>query len=87
LLTGARAGGISLWLHGHRHHSYVIANPAIAPFPVICAGSATDSEMAGWHEYAIDGSRLHGLRYRFDRQNSCFRETDRFHLDLPAAVA
>src|SRR5205085_818761 len=43
LVGVATAGGIGLWLHGHRHDAYHHSAAETAPFPVICAGSATQT--------------------------------------------
>ena len=40
LLEVARAGGVGLWLHGHRHEAYHHAKSAAMPVASICAGSA-----------------------------------------------
>ncbi len=54
----AAENGISLWLHGHRHTGYVLPATAEQPFPIICAGSATQAGKCSWNEYVIQGSRL-----------------------------
>jgi 3',5'-cyclic AMP phosphodiesterase CpdA len=51
-------GKIALWLHGHRHNSYVVPATPEQPFTVICAGSATQEGRWGWNEYAIERMRL-----------------------------
>src|SRR5436309_2493483 len=80
----ARAGGISLWLHGHRHDAYVHAQTEWTPFPVICAGSSTQSHLWSYGDYTITGRRLEGMRRTFDLETGQFREAARFELDLPA---
>ncbi|HMQ71414.1 MAG TPA: hypothetical protein PKD25_02760, partial [Rubrivivax sp.] len=42
-------------VHGHRHDSYFHPNEALAPFPVICAGSATQTGFWSYKEYFIVG--------------------------------
>src|SRR5438270_371994 len=37
----AERGGVVLWVHGHRHTPYHLTPPPLSPFPVVCAGSAT----------------------------------------------
>jgi 3',5'-cyclic AMP phosphodiesterase CpdA len=78
----AARGGVSAWLHGHRHGSYFLPRPAFAPFPVLCAGSATQHELWSYGEYTIDGYRLHGLRRTFDPQSATFSDRDSFEFDL-----
>ncbi len=43
LIAVATRGGVGLWLHGHRHRPYFHQTRALVPFPVICAGSATQT--------------------------------------------
>jgi 3',5'-cyclic AMP phosphodiesterase CpdA len=64
VLEAARAAHISAWLHGHRHHAYCLTGAL--PFPVICAGSATDSSCWTWHWYEIEGQdlRIQGRVFR-----------------------
>ena len=85
LVDVAARGGVCLWLHGHRHGSYHHANPGQAPFPVICAGSATERGSWSYLRYTIAGSRLTALRRQFDPQGGAFRDAETFVLDLAAA--
>lgn len=80
----AARGGVSLWLHGHRHGWYHLDRPAFAPFPVICAGSATERSLWSYGEYTITGRRLHGQRRAFDPASGQFVDRETFTLDLPA---
>jgi 3',5'-cyclic AMP phosphodiesterase CpdA len=79
----ARAGNISLWLHGHRHDAYVHARTEWTTFPVICAGSSTQNHLWSYGDYTITGQRLEGVRRTFDLEAGQFREGARFELDLP----
>lgn len=54
----AADNGISLWLHGHRHCGYTLPATSERPFPIICAGSATQVGHWAWNEYIIEGSQL-----------------------------
>jgi 3',5'-cyclic AMP phosphodiesterase CpdA len=83
LVSVAARGGIALWLHGHRHGAYHHAQPRLAPFPVICAGSATQNKRWSYGEYTIRGRRLHGLRRLWDREEHRFRDSGPFELELP----
>jgi 3',5'-cyclic AMP phosphodiesterase CpdA len=76
-------GGISLWLHGHRHHNY--HNPAMehVPFPVICAGSATQRGRWSYKDYTILGRRLQVVTRVFDSRSDSFREGSRHVIELP----
>jgi 3',5'-cyclic AMP phosphodiesterase CpdA len=54
---------VGLWLHGHRHTNYVLEPLPDHPFPIICAGSATQDGRAGWNEYVIDGHDVEMTRH------------------------
>ncbi|MBL8800338.1 MAG: metallophosphoesterase [Planctomycetia bacterium] len=82
LLAVCDRGGVSLWLHGHRHQGYVVDDRAVAPFPVICAGSATDAHTCCYHEYTIAGRALTGVRRRFHADQRTFAEVERFAVPL-----
>jgi 3',5'-cyclic AMP phosphodiesterase CpdA len=78
----AADGGVGLWLHGHRHHPYFVAKPPNVPFPVICAGSATQMGMQGYGEYAISGRRLIGRRRVYDQTVAAFRDGELFEIEI-----
>jgi 3',5'-cyclic AMP phosphodiesterase CpdA len=82
LLKVARAGGINLWLHGHRHTPYYLQQPAGASFPVICAGTATQTGIWSYGQYAIDGNDLQAVRRIYDPAGHCFRDAEAFALQL-----
>jgi 3',5'-cyclic AMP phosphodiesterase CpdA len=75
--------GVSLWLHGHRHLWYVLAAGEHLPFASICAGSATQTRRWGYHEYAIEGWKLTGLRRVYDPHVEGFKDDAAFTLELP----
>lgn len=75
-------GGIGLWLHGHRHGAYHHQEPRLAPFPVICAGSATQHGYWSYGEYAIEGKQLRATRRVFDPDRGHFAEGDSFSLEI-----
>lgn len=83
VLAGVRDLGLSLWLHGHIHTPFVLPASADIPFPIICAGSATQTNRWAHNEYEIDGATLRGVRKVFDPATGGFREGGRFALDLP----
>jgi 3',5'-cyclic AMP phosphodiesterase CpdA len=78
--------GVGLWLHGHKHAWYVLPAGGNLPFPAVCAGSSTQSKRWGYHEYAIDGWKLAGLRRAYDPAAGGFIDADRFELELPGAT-
>jgi 3',5'-cyclic AMP phosphodiesterase CpdA len=80
----ATAGGVCLWLHGHRHGPYHLQRPPGAPFPAICAGSATQSGIWSYNEYTIEPGRLRALRRVFDDKRDDFSDREEFELELPA---
>jgi hypothetical protein len=78
----AEKGGISLWLHGHRHGAYCLSDPAVAPFPVLCTGSATQTSMWSYGEYAVEGLQFLVRRRIFDPESGKFRDGPGFELSL-----
>lgn len=82
VVAAAARGGVCLWLHGHRHGPYQHLTSALAPFPVVCAGSATQTRLWSYSEYSIEGSRLQAVRRVFDLQSFDFRDGDAFQLAL-----
>lgn len=77
--------GVGLWLHGHKHGWYVLPAGGDMPFAAVCAGSSTQTKRWGYHEYAIDGWKLSGLRRVYDPAAGAFRDADTFELVLPGA--
>lgn len=78
----AQAGGVCLWLHGHRHNAYMQAQPEQAPFPVICAGSVTQEGAWSYGQYTIEGALLRGTVRAFDPATRCFQDRKTFELAL-----
>jgi 3',5'-cyclic AMP phosphodiesterase CpdA len=83
LLEVAARGHVCLWLHGHEHHPFHLDDRRLAPFPVICAGSATQNGKWGYNEYTVDGARLAGGRRVFDAEHGVFQPGPSFELCLP----
>ncbi len=82
LVAVAVRGGVSLWLHGHRHGPYYRQGSSLAPFPVVCAGSATEAGDWSYGEYTIEGNDFHGLRRVFCPERGSFRDEDVFAFRL-----
>jgi 3',5'-cyclic AMP phosphodiesterase CpdA len=82
LVDVAARGGVVLWLHGHRHCAYHHANPGQAPFPIICAGSATQRGYWSYLRYIIEGSHFTALRREYDPAQRAFRDAETFALEL-----
>ncbi len=83
LVEVARRGGIGLWLHGHHHQHYRHA-PEKAPFPVVCAGSATQCGRWSYGEYTLTGRHLAAVQRVFEDRSGGFVEGERFELELGA---
>lgn len=83
LLGAASSGGVGLWLHGHRHDWYYHPNEALASFPVVCAGSATQTGAWSYGEYTVTGSRFVARQRVFDASGT-FRDGGSFELELPS---
>jgi 3',5'-cyclic AMP phosphodiesterase CpdA len=84
LLEVAHAGGVDLWLHGHRHRPYAMQRPGAGnvAFPVICAGTATQHGIWSHGEYTITRNTLHAIRRIYDPDGRCFRDAETFSLQL-----
>jgi 3',5'-cyclic AMP phosphodiesterase CpdA len=82
LLDVAHAGGVKLWLHGHRHSPYYLQTPDRASFPVICAGAATQRGLWSYGEYTIDGEHLHAVRRVYEPESRSFQDVEKFALKL-----
>jgi 3',5'-cyclic AMP phosphodiesterase CpdA len=82
VVSVAQRGGVVLWLHGHQHDSYHHAS-GHAPFPVICAGSATQHERWSYSDYTLTGQRLHGVRRIYDEATERFHDGRKFEVELP----
>ena len=82
LVDLARRGGISLWLHGHRHVAYHHTQTAWTSFPVICSGSATQAGKWSYGEYTLRADRLTGVRKVYDAPADRFRQADAFEMSL-----
>jgi 3',5'-cyclic AMP phosphodiesterase CpdA len=78
----AADGGVVLWLHGHRHTPYFIGRTPLAPFPSVCAGSATQSGLGSYSEYSLTDRRLVALRRVYDRVGGAFRDGETFEVEL-----
>jgi len=84
LLRVANRGGVDLWLHGHRHKSYHHYKSKLAPFPVICAGSATQQKIWSYWIYTLQGRRLQVVRRSYDKEMEAFRDSEAFEWQLAA---
>jgi 3',5'-cyclic AMP phosphodiesterase CpdA len=82
LVEVAAQGGVSLWLHGHRHGFYYFQKPPFAPFPVICGGSSTQTRLWSYGEYTVTDNKVEVLRRVFHPAKNAFEDADKFELQL-----
>ena len=82
LVRVAAAGGVCLWLHGHRHGFYFHVETEHAPFPIVCVGSATQTGYGTYAEYSIEGSEFSAQMRVFDAASKAFRDGESFSLEL-----
>jgi 3',5'-cyclic AMP phosphodiesterase CpdA len=85
LLSVARHGGVSLWLHGHRHDAYHHLASERVPFPIICAGSATQHGRWSYGDYTLTGWRLRAVQRVYE--GGGFRDGRTFEVELPRGAA
>jgi 3',5'-cyclic AMP phosphodiesterase CpdA len=81
-LATARQCGIQLWLHGHIHNPFVLEASGEIPFPVINAGSATQTRRWAHNEYQLDGNHLTMTQHLYDPERSEFVTGDRREFEL-----
>jgi 3',5'-cyclic AMP phosphodiesterase CpdA len=82
-LETAKQCKVSLWLHGHIHRGFVLPPTESIPFPVICAGSCTQTRRWMYNEYEIAEGQLKMLRRVFNQESEQFEDAERFELVLP----
>jgi 3',5'-cyclic AMP phosphodiesterase CpdA len=82
VLEIAARGGVTLWLHGHRHGFYLHERTRRAAFPVLCAGSATQTDRWSYGLYTLQNRTLEGSQRQFDASADRFCEVSRFSLTL-----
>jgi 3',5'-cyclic AMP phosphodiesterase CpdA len=83
LVAVARRGGVCLWLHGHRHGAYHVCLPDFAPFPLVCAGSATQHGRWSYAQHEISGNTCVVNRRVYSETSKSFTDGERFSLELP----
>ena len=82
LIAVARAGGVGLWLHGHRHDAYRHEASGTAPIPSLCAGSTTQRGRWSYGEYVVEGGRLIGVRRGYDEAQGRFVASETFEVGM-----
>lgn len=83
VLEAATACGVGLWLHGHIHRRFVLEPTDAIPFPVVCAGSATQDNRWSYAEYDIDGNAVQGRWRRYDPAAGGYVDDGEFTLTMP----
>ncbi len=68
----ALEGGVTLWLHGHRHQAYTLAPSTGRLFPVVCAGSVSQSGRAGYFDVTIADGAIAVRRWSFAAETGRF---------------
>lgn len=81
LIAIAKAGGVKLWLNGHRHTPYHLQSTS-GGLPVICAGTATQTGIWSHGEYVIKEDSLQAARRVYDPGTRSFRTVEEFTLHL-----
>lgn len=82
VLAAAREAGVGLWLHGHIHRPFVLTPTVEIPFPVVCAGSATQTGRWAHNEYVIDGWAVSMTRRVWRPADGEFAEEERVKFDI-----
>lgn len=82
----AARGGVRLWLHGHRHGGYFLPACRFAPFPIVCAGSATQRNLWSYNQYTTDGEHFHVRRMVYVHAEDRFTEREVFDVQLPSGA-
>jgi 3',5'-cyclic AMP phosphodiesterase CpdA len=83
LLEVARANDVRLWLHGHRHVQYHRPVDQSLPFPVVCAGSATQAARWSYNEYTFADGSMHGRRRVWSPTEGRFVDGAAFEVAFP----
>lgn len=78
----AAEGGISLWLHGHLHRPFMLEPPLAAPFPIICAGSATQAGITVYNEYSYADGKFRVTRRKYSKEHHAFQDRESFEVEL-----
>lgn len=84
MIDVCRAGGVDVWLCGHRHTGYAFEATDDIPTHVLCAGSVTQVGRWSYNEYDIAGGELHINTRTYDGDARVFRDRRRQTLPLRA---
>jgi 3',5'-cyclic AMP phosphodiesterase CpdA len=81
-LAVARDCGIQLWLHGHIHQGYILHPRGEIPFPMICAGSGTQTHRWMYCRYFLSGDHLDIEHWQYDLHREEFQVHTKDSLEL-----
>jgi hypothetical protein len=56
--------------------------PIAAPFPIICAGSATQAGIAVYNEYTFADGKLKVTRRKYSREQHAYLDHESFEVEL-----
>ena len=81
-LETARRCNIGLWLHGHIHRDFVLQPTAEIPFPIVCAGSTTQSNRMSYYHYTIEGHEVSAIRRVYEPTKERFVDRETYRLKM-----
>lgn len=84
-LQVAIRGGVQLWLHGHRHHSYVVPATPERPITALCVGSGTMSDHWSYGEYVIEDGTMLVRQYTYQPDQGHYIQKQEQRLELQKA--
>jgi hypothetical protein len=82
LLTVAQQFRVQLWLHGHRHESYVVPATPDRSIAAVCVGSGTMHDHWSFGEYTFDQKVMTLRQYTYQPALSRFILSQESKMDL-----
>lgn len=82
LLQVAVKAGVQLWLHGHRHHSYVVPATPERPITALCVGSGTMSDHWSYGEYEFEGHSVIVRQFTYRPEHGRYVQSKENRLEL-----
>lgn len=84
LVSIANQGGVSLWLHGHRHNHYLLPPGEGRNFLTLCAGSGTQTGHWSYSKLTIANRDIWVERRIYDPVSGAFQSQGIHSHNLPA---
>lgn len=81
-----QAHDVRLWLHGHRHVGYFRPANDQIPFPIVCAGSATQASKWSYNEYTFVDGQMYGRRRVWSPEIAAFVDGEAFSLPFQMEI-